>query len=69
LFACSSRKTDIPESPPTSWISWVQSLWALTEMEILEYVGLDAYMLLRMFRMGIIYFTISGIYGRLRYVT
>lgn len=57
-----SREKRIPPLP-TTWISWVLPLVRMSEMEIATTVGLDAYMMLRVLRMGIIYFTIVSVYG------
>ena len=37
----------VPPQPSEQWFGWLIAIWRITEIEVLDMVGLDAYMFLR----------------------
>lgn len=50
-------------SLPNDLFRWVFSVWSITEKEVLECLGLDAYVVLTFFKMGIYIFLLLALWG------
>ncbi|GBL50959.1 hypothetical_protein [Candidozyma auris] len=60
------RKRSIKErSLPNDLFMWVLSVWAITENDVLECSGLDAYAVLTFFKMGVYIFLLLALWGSL----
>ncbi|KAF3985367.1 hypothetical protein FT663_05330 [Candidozyma haemuli var. vulneris] len=58
------RKSSIREkSLPNDLFLWVFSVWSITETDVLECSGLDAYVVLTFFKMGIYIFSLLAFWG------
>lgn len=55
------RNADTIKLLPTGLVSWVWTVWAITDDEVLEYSGLDAYVFLLFFKLGITIFLLLTI--------
>lgn len=60
------RRKQVGRRPlPTHLFAWVPRVWAISDEEVLEYSGLDAYVVLCFFKMGVKIFSVLALVGLL----
>lgn len=60
-----TRRQGLPALPQKSFFAWLPIVWRITEAEVLEFAGLDAFVFLSVFRFAIQLLSIMGVLATL----